>query len=217
MSLGAPERSAEIEAAINYAIANGVAVVVSAGNEGSTGMGYPGGLSQVISVGAAGWASMFLSGWTSNVPEKLNKKDALGNTRQVYLEDFSSRPNMDLDQRHQDLDVTAPGAWIVGPYKSDFANNLSYYYLSGTSMAAPHVSGISALVLQAYPDTTQAELEFILERAAAGSPLPASDALVAFPFVPEGYYGAAWDGGDYGQGFLTADAALDAANTMAGE
>ena len=95
---------------------------------------------------------MFLNGWTGDVPEKTNQGDALGNNTAFYLEDFSSRPLKDLGQKHQDLDVAAPGAWVVGPYKSAFANNTGYYYLSGTSMSAPHVSAISAMLLQQNPD-----------------------------------------------------------------
>ena len=211
MSLGGPSRSAEIEAAVDYAIEKGVIVVASGGNEGSDGMGYPGGLEQIISAGAAGWASMFNYGWGGDAPERLNKKDELGNTRPVYLENFSSRPNKYLDQKHQDLDVTAPGAWVVGPYKSAFANNTGYYYLSGTSMAAPHVSAMAALLLDEYPTIEQFEMEDILSLGAAGSPLPASDAYVAFPFEEPYYYICTWDGGDYGAGFLQADNALKAA------
>ncbi|MEL7187644.1 MAG: S8 family serine peptidase, partial [Pseudomonadota bacterium] len=54
MSLGGPTRSAMIEEAVDYAISKGVIVVVSAGNSGTDGMGYPGGLPQVISAAAAG-------------------------------------------------------------------------------------------------------------------------------------------------------------------
>jgi subtilisin family serine protease len=213
MSLGGPTRSEMIESAVDYAIEKGVIVVASAGNTGIEGMGYPGGLSQIISAGAGGWADMFIYGWQADVPEKLNKKDTMGNNWQIYLEEFSSRPNKDLDQKSQDLDVTAPGAWIVGPFKSAFANDTGYYYLSGTSMAAPHVSSTAALVLEKHPELKQSEVEKILEVAANATPLPASDAYVAFPYLPEPpyYYYCYWDGGDFGSGFLLADLAIKAA------
>ena len=213
MSLGGPTHSTMIESAVDYAISQGVVVVASAGNEGSDGMGYPGGLDQIISTGAAGWAAMWNYGWTADAPENLKKKDELGNKRPIYLEDFSSRPNKDLGQKTQDLDVTAPGAWIVGPYKQTWApdSDTGYFYVSGTSMAAPHVSGMAALVLQDYPDTWQYDMEFTLENAAHGNPFPSSTAIVAFPYVPEGYYTATWKGGDYGSGFLQADQAMRSA------
>jgi subtilisin family serine protease len=212
MSLGGPTRSEMIEAAVDYAIEKGVIVVASAGNNGIEGMGYPGGLSQIISAGAGGWADMFNYGWQADVPEKLNKKDTMGNNWQIYLEQFSSRPNKDLDQKFQDLDVTAPGAWVLGPYRNAFNNDLGFYYLSGTSMAAPHVSSTAALVLQRHSELQQSEVEKILEVAANATPLPASDAYVAFPFEePPYYYYCFWDGGDFGAGFLLADLAIKAA------
>jgi subtilisin family serine protease len=143
MSLGGPSRSAMIEAAVDYAISKGVIVVASAGNSGEGGMGYPGGLPQIISAAAAGWAEMFDFWWTGDVPERPMSNDTLGNNSLFYLEDFSSRPVKELGQKHQDLDVAAPGAWVVGPYKSAFANNTGYFFLSGTSMSAPHVSSVA--------------------------------------------------------------------------
>jgi subtilisin family serine protease len=209
MSLGGPEPSPMIEEAIDYAISKGVIVVASAGNTGTDGMGYPGGLDQVISAGAGGWAEMFEFGWNADVPENLKTKDSLGNTWRIYLEDFSSRPNKALDQKTQDLDVTAPGAAIVGPYRPAFSTAVNYYYVYGTSMAAPHVSAIASLVLQSKPNLTQAQMEKVLSLGASGLPLPASDAIVSdYPFPP---YTATWSGGDYGAGFLQADAALKAA------
>ena len=55
MSLGGPELDALEQAAIDYAIAQGVIIVASAGNEGTAGMGYPGAYEPVISVAASGW------------------------------------------------------------------------------------------------------------------------------------------------------------------
>lgn len=205
MSLGGPVRSPMIEAAVDYAISKGVIVVVSAGNGGYDGMGYPGGLPQVISTAAAGWSSMFHFGWAGDVPEKTNSNDDLGNNTQYYLAGFSSRPNKGLGQKHQDLDITAPGDFVVGPYKSSFAENTGYYYLSGTSMSAPHVSAIAAMLLQSNPLLGQADVERALRQAGRGQPLPADGAIVAFPFAEPYYFLEDWLGGDYGAGFLRAD------------
>lgn len=210
MSLGG-SRSAEIEAAIDHAISKGVIIVASAGNEGYDGMGYPGALPQVISAASAGWTGTFIYGWTGDVPENLYEEDLLGNNHQLYLSDFSSRPNMLLGQKSFDLDVAAPGSWVVGPYKEAFSNYVAYYYLSGTSMAAPHVAGMAALVLQSYPDVDQATMEFILKNAAHGNPLPADGTWDYFPFIEDPFVFHSWNGNDYGSGFLTADSALAAA------
>ena len=55
MSLGGSELVDVEKAALDRAIANGVIVVASAGNEGDAGMGFPGAYPPVISVAAAGW------------------------------------------------------------------------------------------------------------------------------------------------------------------
>ena len=120
MSLGGPEPSPMIEEAIDYAIGRGVIVVVAAGNSGYEGMDWPGAYPQVISCAAGGWTQNWVgtggTWWVSDVPEDLKEDDYWGNNWQLYLEDFSGRSNKNLGQKPQDLDVTAPGAAIVGPY-----------------------------------------------------------------------------------------------------
>lgn len=146
MSLGGPELSPLKKAAIDYATKLGVFVVAAAGNRGKEGMDYPGAYGPVISVGAVGWVGEWSAPgwWTSDVPEDLEN--------QVYVTDFSARR-----LRGQDLDVLAPGSWVVGPYTPYGAAHPpywskgkpgQYYYLRGTSVAAPHVSGVLALALE---------------------------------------------------------------------
>ena len=215
MSLGGPEPTKMIEDAVDYAIDKGVIVVASAGNEGYNGMGWPGAYPQVISVAAGGWTEQWLGAgwWLNDVPEDLKTPDYWGNNWQLYLEDFSSRPNKDFGQKSFHLDVCAPGSSIVGPYKSAFAYDLNYYYLWGTSMSAPHVSGIAALVLQSYPSISQGTMEKSLKNAAHGFPLPADGSWVYDPWYE--LYHFEWSGNEYGAGWLQADAALTSAAKFA--
>jgi len=157
MSLGGPVLDAMEQAAVDYAIGKGVIVVASAGNEGEAGMGYPGAYAPVISVAAAGWTGEWIGDATwwyaSDVPESSNPD-------YYYIADFSSRP-----KAAQDLDVAAPGSWVVGPYQVN-SGQTSYYYLGGTSMASPHVAGIVALMAQKNPVLTAGTAEEILESTA---------------------------------------------------
>ncbi len=213
MSLGGPEPAPLIEEAIDRAIDAGVIVVASAGNEGEDGMGWPGAYPQVISCAMGGWTEQWVGypdrWWLYDVDEKLNSEDYWGNNWQIFLDYGSSRPNKDLGQKAKDLDVTTPGCAIVGPYKPYFSNAAGYYYLWGTSMAAPHVSSIAAMILQEHDDYYQSKMEATMKIAANGMPLPADGAL-AYD-VPGWLYYFTWSGTSYGAGFLQADAALKAA------
>jgi hypothetical protein len=60
-----------------------------------------------------------------------------------------------------EVDVCAPGNLIYSTY----VNN-GYQYLSGTSMATPHVSGLAALVKSYVPALTNVDIELILDRTA---------------------------------------------------
>jgi subtilisin family serine protease len=209
MSLGGPDPSPMIEEAINFAIDKGVIVVVAAGNTGDDGMDWPGAYTQVISCGMAGWTETWVPDpnfWLNDVPEDFKAPDTWGNNWQLYLDYMSSRPNRRLGQKSYDLDVSAPGVAIVGPYKPYFSYAMDYYYLWGTSMATPHVSSIASLVLQSHADFDQFAMEKVLKLGARGLPLPCDGALALD--VPGLLYYFEWKGTDWGGGFLQADAAL---------
>ena len=197
MSLGGPELDAMEEAAIDYAIEKGVIIVASAGNEGEDGMGYPGAYAPVISVAASGWVGE----WTAtrwwryvDVADPTDPDD-------FYIVAFSSR-----ELFGQDLDVAAPGSWVVGPYQLQ-SGKTSYYYLGGTSMASPHVAGIVALMAEKYPALIASEAETILEGSAIPLPPGERDVLTSFD---GGYETFSWGADATGAGLANAAAALAA-------
>jgi subtilisin family serine protease len=195
MSLGGSVLDDVEKAAIDYAISKGVIIVASAGNRGSDGMGYPGAYEPVISVAASGWVDEWTSPswWYGEVAEPTNPDD-------FYIADFSSRA-----KTGQDLDVAAPGTWIVGPYQVN-SGQTSYYFLGGTSMASPHVAGIVALMAQKNHTLTAPQAEAILESSAI--PLPAGSRTIIDP--TSGPVTVSWGADATGAGLATADAALAA-------
>jgi len=199
MSLGGPQLDAVEKAAIDYAVRNGVIVVAAAGNEGEEGMSFPGAYAPVISVAASGWTGEWTpdrNWWrTKDVVERASRFAA-----QSYITDFSSR-----QKPGQDLDVAAPGSWVVGPYQTQ-SGNTSFFFLGGTSMASPHVAGIAALMMQKNPTLDQTYVESILQATAI--PLAPGCRTVVDPNVGPTEF--CWGPDATGAGLATANAALQA-------
>jgi len=122
--------------AIQTWINGGIVPVFAAGNSGKSPNGMPGGLPDVIAVGAIN-ANSELADFSSIGPNLWK----IGQTIITLM-----KP-----------DVSAPGVGIA----SSLPGN-KYTQWDGTSMATPHVSGAIALLLQVNPKLTVAEVKQLL-------------------------------------------------------
>lgn len=126
--------------AVEAAAKAGIVPVIAAGNSGprpST-VGTPGNAPSCISVAALD---------DRGTPWRFDDRIAL----------FSSRGPTAIDKEMKP-DVAAPGVAVM----SLKANSDSYVPMSGTSMASPVVAGATALLLQAHPQATPAEVRAAL-------------------------------------------------------
>jgi len=248
MSLGGPSLEDVEKVAMDRAIANGVIIVASAGNSGPDPdtMGFPGGYAPVISVAAAGWNNEFVNQafpqlyrmyWLQNgnefvppleagggdVPEPTPTTGAAVFDGGIYIVDFSSREGPDTE-----LDVTAPGVFIRGPFAGDpgythlpwwakgfgdlvsVANPGNFFYVSGTSMASPHVAAVAALMLEKNPDLSQAQVESILKSTALPIAAPGFGGSVQTGLLEDPPVFQVWGPDATGTGLVQADEAVDA-------
>lgn len=121
----------------DWAVDQGVIVVVAAGNSGSAccTIGTPGDARKIITVGAS------------------DKSDALAS--------FSSR-GPTTDGRIKP-DITAPGVSINAASKGTSCGDTS---MSGTSMATPHIAGVAALMKQAKSTATPLQVKNCMGKTA---------------------------------------------------
>ena len=140
LSLGGPFPVTPVRRAIEYAHRKGVVVVAAAGNNGSGRVSYPARYPDVIAVAATQWdeTTTFYSNWG----KEIDIAAPGGNMR--VDQNGDGKPDGVLQN------TILPGAARSG-----------YLWFMGTSMAAPHVAGIAALVVGAgvtRPEAVQAVL-----------------------------------------------------------
>ncbi|MEW5760042.1 MAG: S8 family serine peptidase, partial [Candidatus Thermoplasmatota archaeon] len=139
-----------VKEAVQYATDKGCVVIFAAGNEYSGKRYYPGADENVVGVGA-----------TDSTDSKASFSN-YGSWVDV------SAPGVDiLSLRAENTDMYAPrepNVHIVPQTKDAHGKYVGKYYLAdGTSMAAPHVSGVAALILLKHPEFTNKEVKAILK------------------------------------------------------
>ncbi len=76
------------------------------------------------------------------------------------------------------VDVAAPGVDIISTYNADYPENTTralYASFSGTSLAAPHVAGVAALVKAKRPDLTGQQIAARIQKRATDLGEPGLD------------------------------------------
>jgi hypothetical protein len=153
-----------LAAAIALAVANGIIVVFSAGNGH---WGFPGQHPDVISAGGTFMeadgslrASNYASGFASNIYAGRNVPDLCGLVGMLPRAAYIMLPLQPNDQ----IDQSSAGG--THPNGDETAANDGWAAISGTSAAAPQLAGVCALIKQACPRLTPAEVRDILKTTA---------------------------------------------------
>ncbi len=136
-SWGGAAYSQAIKAAVDYALANGVVVVASSGNDTYALWRRPGSIAGVIAVAAS---------------DPRNKKASFS-TEGTWLSVAAPGVRVLSSVRSQ---TTQAGTGLP----------LLYDYYDGTSMACPYVSALAALVLEKHPAATPYQVRKLLEGTA---------------------------------------------------
>ncbi len=149
MSLGGSGAcSSTTQNAINQARANGTVIVIAAGNDNDNANNYnPGNCSGVVNVASVG-----------------------RNGGRAYYSNYGTSIDVAAPGGAQSFANDSEGVLSTHNSGSNGPQSDSYHYSQGTSMAAPHVAGVAALIKQAKPSATPDEIESILKTTTRSFP-----------------------------------------------
>lgn len=153
MSFGknlSPEKT-WVDSAVKYAESKGVLLIHAAGNDNAdvdTTDNFPNPNFKYSTYTASNWITVGAS------------SDPLAEPGfQSYTASFSN-------YGRKEVDVFAPGTRIY----STLPGGKNYGNLQGTSMAAPVVTGVAALILEYYPNLTPQQVKYCIEKSAVAPP-----------------------------------------------
>lgn len=133
----------------------GSTIIFASGNENQSSVPFPASLnSYVIAVGASNWCDQ----------RKTPTNNACNNNNASWGSNYGSA-----------LDLVAPGEAIYTTCNVGQCSNSSYVYLSGTSLAAPFVSGTVGLLYSLNPNLTPDQVQQILQKGAKDIGAPGID------------------------------------------
>ncbi len=142
MSIGSAYFDSTLQTAVNNAWDSGVVVISAAGNEALQEISYPAGFEKSISVAAIQETS------------DLSNPDENMGTRRSYFSNYGT------------VDIAAPGSSVLSAACNCSVYDGTYVSFSGTSMAAPHVAGVAALILDAHNSFSPDQVKYVLESTA---------------------------------------------------
>jgi serine protease AprX len=151
-------------AAVERAYRAGIIVIAAAGNAGKMpdgtpvlgGIASPGNSPFAITVGATN-----TFGTTSRDDDQVTTYSSRGPTKY----DYNAKPDL-VAPGNKIVSLEAASSYIPKTYPTEHiagSGNNAYMRMSGTSMSAPMMAGAAALLLQAQPSMTAAQVKFELQ------------------------------------------------------
>lgn len=155
-SVSEPYNTSPLDAAVEILWFNKIVVVVSAGNQANGVLYPPANDPFVITVGATDD-----NGTASISDDAITGFSAYGTTESGFAKPDLVAPGKNIVAKIQNYNMGLPAA-----HPSNLLLNNQYFRMSGTSMAAPMVSGAAAILLQDEPNLTPDQVKYRLTATA---------------------------------------------------